>query len=114
MLALNGLHARVFGDFLWGSPLAWVSRLIPAFTAGHLDPRLDPYRLGFSLVAVGTAWSGALAALWFKYAWSQRAVIGLAAVSSLYGGIESLIALLILALSLLPSTQRWWTRVDER
>lgn len=100
-MALDGLHARLFGDYirLRGEIGWWVA--LPRAVG------LDPLALAWPLIVLGTAWFGALSGLWLGLGWGFRGVAGLAVVSLLYLGPGTALALIILACLWAGRLDRW-------
>jgi hypothetical protein len=105
-LALEGLHARLFGAFL---PLEGVlgvwNRVGAELQIGPVD--LGPAELGWPLVVVGSMWTGALSGLWLRSRWGYRACQILGILSLGYIGVGTLLALGVLVLLRTGSVRRW-------
>jgi hypothetical protein len=87
-MAMDGLASRLFGEYL--SPgESWQSIAVAV--------GLDPSKFAWPLIALGTAWSGAVSGYWLKFSWGKWAVASLGALSFLFLGFRSLLAFLILA-----------------
>lgn len=105
-LALEGLHARLFGTFLpSGGVLGVWSRVSVELHVGPVE--LGPAELGWPMVVVGTMWSGALSGLWLRSRWGYRACQLLGVLSLGYVGVGTLLALGVLALLRTGSIRRW-------
>lgn len=94
-MALDGLHARLFGDFIrlegrLGPWVAWPRAL-----------GLDPLALAWPLLVVGTGWFGAVCGLWIGLSWARPAAFVLAGLSLLYLGPGTVLALIVLGCLLL-------------
>ncbi len=106
-MAWDGLHARLFGDFLrLQGQIGWWAAIPRAVQA-------EPLALAWPLVALGAAWFGALSGLWLKLRWGYRATIVLALVSLLYLGPGTVLGLVILICLWAGRLRRWGAAVQE-
>ncbi|NIM95274.1 MAG: hypothetical protein GTO18_16370 [Anaerolineales bacterium] len=97
-MTLEGLYYRLFEAFrdpdaLW---LNWAETL-----------KLDPNRLAWLLIVIGTLWIGALCALWLRLGFGYWLSVILAVFSlgfAIGGTVLAFLAIIGLAL---PTTRRW-------
>jgi hypothetical protein len=100
-LALDGLHQRLFGDYvrLGGRLGPW------ADVATALG--LDPQRFGMAFVALGLAGLGASFGVVLRRRWGYTAALVTSALGLLYLGFGLPVALACLVLLLLPVTRAY-------
>ncbi len=100
-MALDGLHERLWGDFvrLNGQLGPWA--LLPQALG------IAPQRLGMTFVALGLALIGASFGVIFRRRWGYNAALATAAISLLYLGLGTPIALACLVLLLLKPTRAY-------
>ncbi len=103
-ISWDGLYARMFNHYAFPNAL-WLRLL------DHWG--IEPLELAWPLIVVGTSWFGALAGLWLRQAWSPRAVIILALLSTFYLWGGTFLALIILVASSLPAARNWVIRRDD-
>lgn len=100
-LAMDGLRLRLFGESLmwaWGpSPVVWWARLL----------RTVPQEIAWVLVIGATSWLGALSAFWMRLSWSRRVLGLLLAVSLLYFGLGTIVAVAGIVCLRAGPTCRW-------
>lgn len=100
-MAWDGLHARLFGDFIrLQGQLGWWAAIPRAVNA-------EPLTLAWPLVALGAAWFGALSGLWLRLRWGYRATIVMALVSLLYLGPGTALSLVVLICLWAGRLGRW-------
>jgi hypothetical protein len=105
LLSLEGLSARLFGEFLLrgqADPL-WIA--LGRSLAGGAE--VDLVQAGWLPVVVGTTWFGALTGLWLKHRWGRNAVLVLALLSCLHGGAFTILGALAIALALTAPVREW-------
>jgi len=115
-MTLNGLYILMYGEFKHAQSLLslWPriqGALVSNFTSTPL--RLEPHLFGWPLIAFGTAWAGALSALWLRRSWGYRATIVVGIASLFTMGVGALLALLALVCLWAPPTQRWLEPLEE-
>jgi hypothetical protein len=100
-MALDGLHERLWGDYvrLNGQLGPWAGL---AQAVG-----VEPQRLGMTFVALGLALIGASFGVTFRRRWGYNAALATAAISLLYLGLGTPIALACLVLLLLKPTREF-------
>ncbi len=100
-LALDGLHQRLFGDYvrLGGQLGPWANL---ASAVG-----LDPQSLGMTFVALGLAGLGATFGVVLRRRWGYTAGLITSALGLLYIGFGLPVALACLVLLLLPATRAY-------
>ena len=100
-MAFDGLHQRLWGDYirLNGQLGPWADL---AHSAG-----VDPQSLSFIFVAVGTGLLGASFGLFFRRRWGFATSLMLLAPGLLYLGFGAPLAMLCIAMLLLPATRRY-------
>ncbi len=100
-LVFDALHQRLFGDYirLAGQLGPWAGL---AQAAG-----LDPQRLSLPFLAVGFGLISASFGVYWRRSWGYGAALVLSALSLLYLGFGTPVALLSLILLLLPATRRY-------
>ena len=100
-LAFDGLHQRLFGDYvrLGGQLGPW------ADLASALG--IDPRRLGMTFVALGLAGVGASFGVVLRRRWGYNAALITSALCLLYVGFGLPVALACLILLLLPVTRAY-------
>ncbi len=104
ILALNGLLARLSGDFLEGGWLGTMWSDLPAAL------RLDQGAWALTVVTLGLMTWGAFGALWARSSWGRPAALGLACLSLAFFPAVGAMAASILLLLILPASKAWGTR----
>ncbi|MGA2111480.1 MAG: hypothetical protein ABSG98_04940 [Anaerolineales bacterium] len=100
-LVVEGLYARLFGQ------LPEVSTHFELWASLLIRWKIDPARLGWPLVVVGTTWWGSLAGVWIRHRWGWPFAMILGLISLFFLGPSTLIAACLLAILLLPDVRAW-------
>jgi hypothetical protein len=100
-MALDGLTARLFGVY------GVSERLAPGLWPSAASLVGTPLTLGMTLVALGTAWFGAVCALAVRLEWGYWACLVLGAASLLYLGPGTVLGAVVLVSLVIPATRRW-------
>jgi hypothetical protein len=109
-MTLNGLHILLYGQYLHlQSLLSLWPRIQGAFASSSTSTafRLEPHDFGWPLLAVGTAWVGALIALWLRLGWGYRATVVVGVLSLFTLGYGTVLTLFVLICLWAPPTRRW-------
>jgi hypothetical protein len=108
-MILHGLHLCLFrGYWEMGGVLGlWMRAPGTAIHPFPLTVQLNPQAVGWPLLAVGSAWLGALCAYLMRMTWASYSLIALAIASLLALGPGTILAMLALILLALPSTRHW-------
>ncbi len=101
MLALDGLHARLWGDFLFSGAGAGLWARFLGLDAGTLTG------LAWPMIVVGCAWWGVVSGVFLRQSWARRLTPWFGLVSLLYLGPGTALAALALLALLAPSSRRW-------
>jgi len=100
-LVYDGLHQRLWGDYVRiGGQLGPWANLAQAVG-------VDPMRLSLPFIAIGFGLIGASFGVYWQRRWGYGAALALSAVSVLYLGFGTPVALLSLILLLLPASRRY-------
>lgn len=109
-MTLNGLYILIFGEYLHlQSLLSLWPRIQGTLSSSSTSSifQLGPHDFGWPLLAVGTAWAGALSALWLRFNWGYRAAIVVGVLSLCTLGYGTVLALFVLICLWAPPTGRW-------
>ncbi len=101
MLALDGLHARMWGEFLFSGAGAGLWARLLGLDAGRLTD------LAWPMVVLGSAWWGVVSGLLMRQSWARRLAPWFGLVSLLYLGPGTVLAALALLALLAPPARRW-------